>query len=57
MKFHRPDRAPDVLGATAKFQSPTFKVARFCVRKRQDPKGAVGVEWGPSASLREEADV
>ena len=33
----------DETGGTAKFQSPTLKVARHSVRKHQDPKDLVKV--------------
>ena len=35
-------------GVIVKFLSQASKVAFFCERERQDPKGGVNAEWGPS---------
>ena len=37
----------DETGATVKFQSQTFKVARFCARKRREEKDVEGDELDP----------
>ena len=43
-------------GVRLKFQSRTFKVARFCARKRVDPKDVVSVGSNPTSCLDMGAD-
>ena len=45
-----PAKIPDTdeAGATVQFQSQTFKVARYCVRKQVEEKDAGVVEWNPT---------
>ena len=31
-------------GATVEFQSRTFRIARYCVRRRWEPQGAVNLD-------------
>ena len=50
--------ALDVGGArvAVKFRSQTLKVARYRVRKRQDPTDSVNAEWGPASGVGGEED-
>ena len=40
----------DESGVTVKCQYQTFKVARYCRRKKAEEKDAEEAEWGPMAS-------
>ena len=47
----------DEMGVVAKFQSQTFKAARFLARKRVGPKDVGSVNWDSSVVLDFETDV
>ena len=47
----------DAGGVTAKFQGQSYKVARYCVRRRVDPEVAGSVEWDPASRLEMERGV
>ena len=40
----------DETGETAKFQPQTFKVARYCARKKVEENGVEEVAWGPASN-------
>ena len=41
----------DETGVPVKFQYPTFRAARYCVRKKAEEKIAEEVNWNPSQAL------
>ena len=47
----------DELGVTVKFRRQALGVAKFCGRKRMDPKNAGDVEWNSSSKRSDEMAV
>ena len=46
----------DETGATVKFQSQTFKVARFCLRKTREPQAAGDLNRNPAPGTSDTRD-
>ena len=46
----------DETGVTAKFQSQTFTVARYCVRKQMVEKDVSELEWRPASGKSDSWD-
>ena len=44
----------DEASVTVNFEGQTFKVARYCVRRKAAPKEVGAVEWKPASNGSEE---